>query len=239
MRTYPNRDFTFVVLAIAFAAAVPSANATNLLGNPGFETSTIYSSTLVLGNFATYQGKWGEEVSTIVTAQGGITPPEGSKMLRMTESGNITQVFQVTNLTSYASIIDNGKGIINMSALLDVDSGVTAAGGSVRVHFFSGANYNSDGISFIIDSITLDTDPDTWETASISGEAVPVNTRWVVSEASFNSALLGTKAGYVDATEMTFTPEPATMSLLALGGLAVLRKRRKPLETTKLPSEDA
>jgi len=34
-------------------------------------------------------------------------------------------------------------------------------------------------------------------------------------------------------------PEPATLSLLALGGLAVLRRRRKQLETTKLRNEDA
>ena len=34
-------------------------------------------------------------------------------------------------------------------------------------------------------------------------------------------------------------PEPATLSLLALGGLAVIRKRRKQLETTKPPGEDA
>ena len=39
--------------------------------------------------------------------------------------------------------------------------------------------------------------------------------------------------------ELYAVPEPATLTLLALGGLSLLRRRRKPLETTNLPSEDA
>ena len=34
-------------------------------------------------------------------------------------------------------------------------------------------------------------------------------------------------------------PEPATLGMLALGGLAVIRTRRRRLETTKLASENA
>ena len=225
MCTYPNRIFVFVVLAFAFTVAAPSAKA-NLLVDPGFENNPLLSYSLVLNNFAAYQGRWGVEMASITGAQGGVTPDEGVKMLRMTDDELVvTQAFQVTDVTSYATLIDNGNGVIDLSARMNVDSGVAAAMGAVVIQFFSSAVYSSE-ISHISNGLTLDTLPGTWETDSVSG-AIPVGTRWVASQVSYNDDSIGSAPGYVDTTELTITPEPATLSVLALGGLALIRRRRK------------
>ena len=218
----------FISLFVCMAFITVSAKA-NLLVDPGFEVNPLDTATNVLNNFPVYQGIWGQENGTITGVDGGVTPAQGFKMLRMDNTGSYTQTFQVTDVTSYAATIDAGGATINMSALFDVDKNLLAALGGVGVSFFTANNYGSL-TSFITGSLTLDNSANTWEPITVSG-AIPVGTRWLVSQVFYQDAtLLGIDGnyggGYVDAADLTITPEPATMCLLGLGTLGLLRRRK-------------
>ena len=223
-----RRNLTLVcaALLVAITASAPVAQA-NLLVDPGYETNPVVSLGLVLGFFSTFQGQWGVEVATITGVDGGVTPAAGNRMLRMADDGLIaTQAVQVTDVTSYAALIDSGGATVNLSALFNADSNVPAAVGSVVVSFFSAANNGSGIGSPSSAALTLDGTPSTWEALSTSG-AIPIGTRWLSSQVAYNNASLLGNPGYVDAADLTIVPEPATLSLLVLGGLAVLRRRSR------------
>ena len=217
---------TISFMCVLFIAV--SANA-NLLVDPGFEVNPLDTATNVLNYFVTYQGIWGQENSTITGVDGGVAPAQGIKMLRMDNTGSYTQTFQVTDVTSYAALIDSGGATANMNALFNVDKNLAAALGVVGLSFFTASNYGSIIGSSPTASLTLDNSVNTWEQISVSS-AIPVGTRWVLSQVAYmDSTLLGIDGnyggGYVDAADMTIVPEPATMCLLGLGGL-LLRKRK-------------
>ena len=212
-------------LLLAFAASTPSAWA-NLLVDPGFEANPLDTAYNVLNFFATYQGIWGVEAATITGVDGGVTPAQGVKMLRMVDDGQTTtQGFQDTDVTSYAALIDSGGATVNLSGLFNVDKNVPAALAGIYVSFFTASNYGSL-TTYIGNTLTLDNAPGTWETLSVSG-AIPAGTRWLVSQVAYNDALLGGNPGYVDAADLSITPEPATLTLLALGGLGALLRRTR------------
>ena len=102
MNTCTKQILAGAGLALALAVGTPAARA-NVLVNPGYEANTLDTAFNVLNNFSTYQGVWGVEVATIVTAENGVTPAQGVQMLRMLDDGNVTtQGFQTTNVTSYS-----------------------------------------------------------------------------------------------------------------------------------------
>lgn len=195
-----------------------------LLVDPGFENNPLSTHTLVLGNFIL--DVWGVEAATIYTGtENGVTPAEGVDMLRMTDDLLVvTQAFQITDVSAYTALIDSGGATVNLNALFNVSSIVPAALGGVAVMFYDAGGDWENNIGVISGGITLNNLPGTWQTASVSG-TIPVNTRWLISEVSYNNASLQSNPGYVDAVELTIVPEPTTMCLLALGGL-LLRRRK-------------
>ncbi len=225
MNTRKNLILACVGLALAFSVSMPSARA-NLLVDPGFEANPLTTASNSLNFFATYQGVWGVEAATITGIDGGVTPAQGVKMLNMTDDGQTTtQGFQATDVTSYAALIDSGGATVNLSALFTTDANPSAALAGVYVQFFTASNYGSL-TTYIGNTLTLDVSPLTWETISTSG-TVPPGTRWLMSQVAYNNASLAGNSGYVDAADLTITPEPATLGLLALGGLAMLKRKRK------------
>jgi hypothetical protein len=218
-----------VTLVLLSAAASPGAN---LLVDPGFESNPLDTIGNVLGNFSAYQGVWGVEAATISGIDGGVTPSQGSKMLRMTDDGNIaTQAVQVTDVSSYGALISSGLGIVNLSGLFNVDANVPAGIGGVSVSFFSSSNFGSliSG-PFTVNLNPLDSNPASWETASLS-MLIPTNTTWIMSQVAYSDAsLLGNDGvvhpGYVDATDLRIVPAPSSIGLLALAAGVGLRRRR-------------
>jgi hypothetical protein len=226
MNTRTNWILACAALALAFAASTPSARA-NLLVDPGFEVNSLDTAFNVLNFFPAYQGIWGVEVATITGVDGGVTPAQGAKMLRMVDDGlTATQGFQVTDVTSYAALIDSGGATVNMSALFNADKNVPAAVGAVYVQFFSASNYGSQIGSPISAGLTLDNSAITWETISASG-AIPVSTRWLLSQVLYSDAPLLGNPGYVDAADLTIVPEPVSLALLGLGSAVMLRRRNR------------
>jgi len=224
-----KKNITISLIVAAFVAG--SANA-NVLVNPGFEINSLTTATNVLTNFPGFQGIWGPEAGTIVTAENGVTPIQGVRMLRMVDTGSYTQTFQITDVTASAGLIDSGGAVINSSALFNVDKALSAALGVISVSFFTTSTYGSLIGSSPIASLTLDTSDTTWQPISLSS-AVPVGTRWILTQVAYQDAtLFGIDGqyhpGYVDAADTTIgqIPEPATLGLLALGGMMTFLRRR-------------
>jgi hypothetical protein len=230
MNVRTNRIVVCAGLVLAIAACAQPAQA-NLLVDPGFEVNPLDTAANVLNNFPLYQGIWGVEAATITGVDGGVTPFQGVKMLSMVDDGQAgtTQGMQVTDVTSYAALIDAGGGTVNMSALFDANLNLSAALGGVYVSFFS-ANYYGSLTSYIGNTLTLDSATSTWEPISVSG-AIPVGTRWLLSQVVYSDAsLLGSDGvsypGYVDAADLSIVPEPASLVLLAFAAMALWTRRR-------------
>jgi hypothetical protein len=225
MNTRTNWILACAGLALALAASAPSARA-NLLVDPGFESNPLDTAFNVLNNFPTYQGIWGVEAATITGVDGGVTPFQGVKMLRMVDDGAVTtQGMQVTDVSSYAAVINSGAATVNLGALFTAGPNVPAAGAGVVVQFFSAANYGSQIGTPLIGSLTLDSLASTWETVSVSG-TIPIGTTWLLSQVYYSDASLLGNPGYVDAAEVTIVPEPASVGLSALAAMALRMRRR-------------
>lgn len=214
------------ILALFCAATTAQAS---LIVDPGFENNPLSGFSTVLSNFVANQGEWGAEAATITLATTGVTPAGGTKMLSMTGSGGTYQTAQVTDVSSYAGLIISGGAIVNLNALFNTSDLVTGAVAGVSLTFLSGTNFNTDQISTIYGSLTLDGDDSTWQQITATG-AIPVNTSWLVSQVTYNAAPMGGNPGFVDSASLTIeaVPEPGTALFgIACVGVAALRRRRR------------
>jgi hypothetical protein len=229
MNTRTKLILTCAALLLTITATTPSARA-NLLVDPGFEANPLNTDAYVINTPNPMNpGVWGVEMATITGVDGGVTPFQGVKMLRMTDDfQTATQGFQAIDVTSDAALIDSGGATVNMSALFTADKNTPAAIGAVYVSFFTTSNYASL-TTYIGNSLTLDNSNLTWQTISTSGP-IPAGTRWLLSQVAYNDASLVGNPGYVDAADLTITPEPGTMLLLLSGMVGLLcyaRRKRK------------
>jgi hypothetical protein len=235
MSTRTNLIFACASLLLAITIAASSAEA-NLLVDPGFELNPLDTAYNVLNFFPVYQGIWGVEMASITGVDGGVSPAQGSKMLRMTDDFAITtQGFQVTDVTSYAALIDSGGATVKLNALFNADKNTPAAVGGVDVSFFS-ANYYGSMTGYMGSILHLDNSPNTWETASVSG-AIPVGTRWLLSQVFYNDASLVGNPGYVDAANLAVVPEPPTLVLLGLSALGLAAYARQRRQNKNYPDQ--
>jgi len=225
MKTRTNLFVVFAGMLLAVVFCTPTAQAF-LLVDPGFESNPLDTALNVLNNFPTYQGVWGVEMATITGVDGGVTPAQGVKMLNMADDGGgTTQGMQVTDLTTYAGLIDSGSAIINLSALFNANQNLPAAIGGVSMTFFTTSTYASNIPPYPIVNLTLDNNTSTWEPISLTSP-VPVGTRWVLSQVFYSDASLHANGAiypaYVDAAELRLVPEPSTLTLLGIGAFGLL-----------------
>jgi len=108
-----NASLLILVAGLAFTLGPASAN---LIANPGFETLEI------VGTPPTSFGDWGVDPATIVTAENGITPHGGSRMLRFdgTEAfggnGAFADVATIIGMSAFAADITAGGATLNALA---------------------------------------------------------------------------------------------------------------------------
>ena len=150
----------------------------NLVVNPGYESPTP----LGVGR-PSATGNWSGDVSTIVSADQGISPRSGSRMLRHDATrplgaGNngagsqiAGEILQLIDLTPYSAVISGGDVYASASAYFNRVSGdaFTDTGFRVSMRVYSGepANFDPEFDSFIArgasDIFISDALPDTWE----------------------------------------------------------------------------
>ena len=220
-----NRRALLAALSLPFAVA--GVAHANVLSNSGFETPTTTSAANVLNNFPGFQGVWGPEVGAITTAALGVTPAAGSRMLGMTTDGlSYTQTFQSVDVSSFSGLINAGQAQLTAGALINTNGGYAGAFAAVIVQFFTGANYASLIGSSGSGTLTLDSNPTTWESISVSS-AIPVGTTWLVYQVAYQNASIGNNTGFVDDAYLNITqvPAPGALALLGLAGLAGRRRR--------------
>lgn len=222
----PSMRLEIAVLASALPlAAIGSAQA--VLTNPGFETPTTTSASNVLNNFPGFAGVWGPEMGSITTATLGVTPFAGSRMLRMTDDGlTYTQTFQAIDVTSFSGLINSGQAQLTASAWLNTNGGYTGAFALVNVMYFSGPAWGTMTGNSGNGTLTLDANPQTWESASVTS-MIPVGTTWLVYQVAYQNASIGTNTGFVDnaGLDIVQVPAPGALALLGLAGLTGRRRR--------------
>lgn len=214
----------------ALAAGVSlslAGSAHAVLTNPGFETPTTTSASNVLTNFPGFAGIWGPEVGAITTATMGVTPFAGSRMLKMTDDGlTYTQTFQAIDVTSYGGMINAGQAQLTASAWLNTNGGYTGAFGLVNVMYFSGPTWGSMIGNSGNGTLSLDANPQTWESASVTS-MIPVGTTWLVYQVAFQNASIGTNTGFVDLAGLDIVQVPAPGALALLGCVGLCTRRRR------------
>ena len=215
---------SLVVLFLVVSVAPPRA--LGQLVNAGFEGPDNLEHLANIVNPLLLPGLWGYETASVTPAVPPITPPEGLQMLRMLDAGLVaTQIFQFVDVSPLPA-----SPVANLSALFNSDA--DAAIGGVQLLFYSSPNYGSGGwmdeISWVQASLTLDNDPSTWESISLTSIPVPVaplTTTWVGVSLFFNNDSIGSLSGYVDDVNFTIVPEPASLWLVGLGAAVALRRR--------------
>lgn len=219
-----------VALVLA-ALAAPAAMGSNLLTDPGFESNPLDTANNVLNNFVTFQGVWGQENSTRVNVDLGITPRSGQWQMRMDSTGgSYTQSFQLVDVTSFAGLIDANNAQLFASAYFNTNA--QAAFGGVGVSFFTGNTYATNFGPAPTSFFTLDSAATTWEQSTLTFN-IPSGTRWILFQTGFldNSLSIpgAVGAGFVDDAflEIRQVPTPGAVALLGLGGLAAVRRRRR------------
>ncbi len=228
MRTLTCRSLSLSLVLAALVA--PAAMGANILTDPGFESNPLDTATNVLNNFVTYQGVWGQENSTRVNVDLGITPLSGQWQMRMDSTGgSYTQSFQMVDVTSYAALIDANNAQLFASAYFN--SNAQAAFGGIGVSFFTGNTYGTLFGPSPTSFFTLDGAANSWEQSTLS-MTIPSGARWILFQTGFLDSSLSIPgaigAGFVDDAfmEIRQVPTPGAAALLGLGGLMASRRRR-------------
>jgi hypothetical protein len=214
----------------------------NLVVNGGFETdftnpwgSPDYGFWMVYGE------------AEIVSESDGITPFEGSRMLHFLNPNRLegsaamdSMTWQLIDVSSFLGEISNGNVIAEMSTRFNRISGDSQTDTEFRIQIYAFAGsyssfwpqyWSGDDLAHISESIFTDGDVGTWELATTE-LVLPVDTEFVAVGLQSIENIFNDTTGiefdghYADAVTLTIVPEPATLLLLGLGGLALLTKRK-------------
>ena len=228
------------VLAGLVLVSPAGAQSGNLLTNSSFETDTLAS-----GVSNTY-GLWQADLGDIVGTAGSIVPPDGSQMLKFLYSGwsgpsgaGGSQIEQAVDISAYSDLIQTGTAVARGSALFNriVGDSQTDTRFGVKLLAFNcdpsayATKREAGEFEYVFFDLFSDADPATWEVVEAE-MPLPADTTFIALQLQAIEDVYNDSHGtefdghYADRAYLTIVPEPATLGLLALGGLAMLRLRR-------------
>jgi hypothetical protein len=221
-----------------------SAISAALVTNPGFETPES-----TLGRPSSY-GDWGDNVSQIVSAENGVTPHNGSSMLKFIATGTGgpdvgagSSVYQLLDLGSIAASIASGQALVTASAFfnrafagVETDTQFTL---SLSAYDGSPAGFPAFPAPLVTATVSFFSDGDalTWEQLETS-LLLPTNTTYVslllaaVENVVNQSASSEFDGHYADsAVGIGQIPEPSGWLLVVSGAAfaGLMRRSRRSI----------
>lgn len=240
-----KRTILEILIAGVFLLSAHCCVAANLVVNSGFETTETTG-----WGWVGIPGNWAGDYSLIVGASSGIDPLEGSQMLKFIASGwestahssaMACQVYQVIDVSSFSDIISAGGAIVSASSYFNRIAGDAQTDTEFITKM---ASFEGDPSSFPAqlassswlartDAIIYgDDDPLTWEYCQVQ-QPLPPNTDFIavglIAVENVHNDLSAPEfdGHFADVVSVEIIPEPATLGILGLGGLALLRKRTR------------
>ena len=223
-----------VLIAVIFLFVSGSAHAvpTELVNDAGFE-ATVANPLRLTWTSAVY-GTWGvgDEIIPVIV-ENGISPNGGTKMLRFDNTaGNASDVYQIIDVSSFASEIDAGLVTVDLSAFFNATA-TTTMGLRLLGWDFAPLNFNLNTVQGgTTNNSNVDGDVAAWEQFSVTGIAVNANIRFL---AVGMHEPTGGAFAYADDVSALLTvadsapiPEPGTLALFVFGlvGLGFARRKR-------------
>ncbi|NKB20973.1 MAG: PEP-CTERM sorting domain-containing protein [Alphaproteobacteria bacterium] len=193
-----------------------------------------------LGSYAsagftfTSTGNWSVDPLSIVNAENGATPLDGTQMLRFgAGGGGQSDVYNVVDVSALAVAIDTGTATADLSAFFN---GLGVENTSLSLRSYSGAeptgaNPVSGGLFTNVDfqaNPLTDSNTSTWEEFSINNYVIAAGTRYIA--VGLHSARAS--ASYADQVTLTISsdaiPEPGSLAVFGLGlaGLGYIRRHK-------------
>jgi hypothetical protein len=232
------------ILAFVLGHWLSTASAQTIVDS-GFETGSAK-----IGPATRSFGQWYGDGSAYVGTTSGITPFEGSRMLQFLttneslspSSDTDSQYHQDVDLSSFSASIALGNAVLSASAMFNRVqlNSQTDTEFSIVVIIHSGTLSSSSEITRVTSILYSDSDPATWEQASISNYTLPVNTTFVTVEVNAienihnNTSTAEFDGQFADDVTMSVNsvPEPGNLLLgaTACGFLGLRRptsKKRK------------
>lgn len=229
----------FLACAAGLCCATGAAHGF-VVNNPSFETGVAVPG----GPLST---AWNFDNHSFVTAQNGVTPAAGNRMLKFLNTGFagptgvVCDVFQIIDLTAPAdqAMITGGSATLSASTLFnrvrDKPPSPVVVDTQFRITLYSATSFaNAQALTTTgSNTVNLFSDPNllTWEPINCA-MPLPASTQWAVLHLAAienvvdDNVALEFHGHYADDVRMTLTPSPGTLALVGLGGVLAAKRRR-------------
>ena len=213
-----------VLCGAVVAACTASSLSQNLLTNPGMETAVVIPTDLPSAG-----GLWSHDVASIVTAQNGITPHSGSRMLHFIYTAPYgpadswaCEVYQLVDMTAFADLIRAGQATAVGSGWFNRVAGdsQTDKQFAIEIRAYSGAMsafpdlLTFGEIGMKEQQLSSDANPSTWERIEVSFP-IPQDTTFLALRVYAGEDVYNDLSGieldghYGDDFSFTIVPEPS------------------------------